>query len=256
MPFPEVDRVFYQKSPLVEVVARAGFPATLTIESEKPVELQKCLKAFFPFYELHTEQRLGDELSGGAAETLIDVSHEFKTEDENWSLVLEKDGFKFSTTTYKEWVQFRPRLETIYNAIARIYDLPFFTVLALEYKDIVARTELGLPKDTDWSKLIQPYVLGELATQIVREDDLLSSSRQFLVRLSGNDGYLGVEHGLAEAEDKSETAYLIKFTFIVKRKVEIPDAISIYDTFNRRARNFFRWCITEDLHQAMEPKKA
>ncbi len=51
MPFPEYERVVYQKNPLNEVVFRANYPKLLMIETEVPASFQKRVIGDYPIYE-------------------------------------------------------------------------------------------------------------------------------------------------------------------------------------------------------------
>ena len=51
MPFPEVRRVIYKKSPLDRVICQLKFPPVLRIDADMPVEFQDCIRREFPNYD-------------------------------------------------------------------------------------------------------------------------------------------------------------------------------------------------------------
>ncbi len=70
-------------------------------------------------------------------------------------------------------------------------------------------------------------------------------------------GFLKVQHGLGIAVDNQEHCYVIDADFYSHAKIGgSSDAWNVLDQFNSEARLFFRWCITEKLHHALEPTSA
>ena len=246
MNFPEVPRVFYRKTPLHEVEARAFFAPDLMIETEKPASVQQEIKDSFPVYK-----RINESTDHSSP----DIVHEFKSEDGEWTIHLRKDQVSISTSNYYSWDQFTVKLQQVVTTIADVYNVKHYLLVALKYTDVIDRETLGFSKETAWTKLIQPYILGELSAPDIKEPEVMGSMKKFVLKDKENNFHLGVEHGLAEAEGKSETAYLIDFTFFQKQKLEVANVLSIFGVFNGKARNFFRWCITQELHDKMDPQK-
>src|SRR4051794_3088983 len=50
MPFPAVDRVIYERNPLVEVICQVRFPAILRIDVEPPAAFQEAIRGAFPAF--------------------------------------------------------------------------------------------------------------------------------------------------------------------------------------------------------------
>ena len=54
--------------------------------------------------------------------------------------------------------------------------------------------------------------------------------------------------------DDGEICYMIDADFYNAGKVPVEGAIEKLDYFNKHASRLLRWCITDRLHQAMEPQ--
>jgi len=117
---------------------------------------------------------------------------------------------------------------------------------------VIKRSQLGLAQ-CPWSELIRPHVSGILASH-----DLLGrvagTSTTTVVEFPDKMGQVRIQHGLVEESDTPEECYLIDSDFSTEQKTEINHATDVLDTFNRQSGRLFRWCITERLHDAMEPQ--
>jgi hypothetical protein len=59
--------------------------------------------------------------------------------------------------------------------------------------------------------------------------------------------------GLVNDVDSKEQCYSIDCDFHILQNVEVKDALEKLDYFNHRGSRLIQWCITEKLHNAMEP---
>lgn len=96
--FPEVDRVVYGKSPLIEVICQVRFPADLRIETTPPVDFQRRVRDQFPMLAQQNQAMLSD-IPAELAKTLASVlpptggstTWVFSTEDRSHTLELQRD---------------------------------------------------------------------------------------------------------------------------------------------------------------------
>ena len=51
MPFPDSERVIYQRNPLLEVICQLRFPSILRIDSEAPAVFQERVRKEYPMYQ-------------------------------------------------------------------------------------------------------------------------------------------------------------------------------------------------------------
>lgn len=251
-------RVIYEKNPLADVSCHFLFPPILKIETEIPADFQESLREQFPLYERQVEsevsERLAASLPRDISTKLSSTTHYFQTAEEDCTVVLDRHSLTIKTDSYKTWTQFKEVWTSPLESFSEIYKPKFFSYVGLRYLDRIDKAEIGIDKETPWSELIQPYVLGELGTTDLDESNVLTFENKILVEVDDIKGLLGVQHGLLEQADTEDRVYIIDGTFFTKERTEISDAEKILDTFNQKAGSFFRWCITETLHCAMQPK--
>jgi uncharacterized protein (TIGR04255 family) len=180
--------------------------------------------------------------------------HQFRTEDGTSTLTLTGGSLSLSTTKYREWKDFREQMSLPLQALIELYVPAFFARVGLRYIDAIDRESLELG-DRAWSELLQPAILGELATPQF-ERNLENAGRQIRVRIPDGTGTVTLRHGYAVVIGRPQMCYVIDFDFSKEQRVEVSDAEQILDRFNKLAGNAFRWCITPLLHGALEPVPA
>jgi uncharacterized protein (TIGR04255 family) len=181
------------------------------------------------------------------------VTYEFFDKEGKWKLVLYSDFIALSTVNYEKWEDFRSRLSTAINLLVKYYSPSHFTRVGLRYQDFIIRSELELTQ-YPWRSLLQPAILGVFVADNLPEQDFTEASSMFVCRLDYADAVLRVQYGLTRKDEFGELGYLIDADFSTENNTEINDATHFLDRFNQEAGNFFRWCITEELQQALQPK--
>jgi len=256
--FPIVERVVYERAPLVEVICQVRFPTDLRVETDPPVSFQQRIRAQFPLLKQTRRafvSALPPELAR-ALESIVPATGaatiwEFGTEDGKHSLELLKDNLTLISRNYRRWEDFSGLFRELLSALSDIYAPRFFTRVGLRYRDIVQRSKLGL-SHARWSTLLRRHVLGELGEPDI-ERRALEALRNLLLSLPERDAKVRLQHGFAEIEGSSEQSYLIDCDFFVDR-TEVKHADDTLEYLHRNAASYFRWCITDTLHQAMEPR--
>jgi len=252
--FPDSPRVVYQSNPLVEVVCQVRFPRLLRLETELPVEFQNRVHKEYPTLKESFSSKLPDEIAramGLDPANLHQRGFDFLTRDETWKISLASSALSLSTSRYVRWEEFGARLEVGLDAIDAVYDVRTYNRIGLRYRDVIRRSALGLA-DVAWSELLNPQVLGELAT----EDFALSAkqaSRQLLLALDYPDALVRLAHGLTVDEDSSEDCYTFDADFFKESETERADAQKLLNQFHQESGRLFRWCITSKLQTAMGP---
>jgi len=254
--FPQVERVVYGKAPLVEVICQVRFPADLRIETTPPADFQQRVRDRFPLLTQQSRAVLSampPELAK-AFESVIPAASstvwQFSTEDGSHTLQLHKDNLTLVSRDYRRWEDFYSQFKTPLAALTELYKPAFFTRIGLRYRDIIKRSSLGLAA-VKWSDLLKPHILAEIG-QDGFEDCTLEATRALLLRLPEHGAKVRLQHGFAEVEGSPEQVYLIDCDFFVDR-TEVGHADGALEYFHRDAARYFRWCITERLHQAMGP---
>jgi uncharacterized protein (TIGR04255 family) len=262
MPFPRAQRVRYKKNTLQQVISQLRFPTILRIDTEKPSEFQDRIRNRFPIYA-EIRPLSGIDLPEPLARIVREqmqflsapVTYQFQSPDSRWSLGLGNEFLALTDRGYTRWEEFREHLELPLLALEEIYRPAFYSRIGLRYQNLIRRSQLEMP-GTKWSDLLQPYICGELS-----QADIASSveqaARQLVVDLGDGSGKVQVQHGLAPgnaAEAAAEVCFGIDADFYTSQPTEVSNGRHVLDGFNRRARDLFRWCITDQLHRAMEPE--
>lgn len=252
MPFPDSPRVIYNKNPLTEVICQLSFPAILRIDSEIPATFQSKIQHEYPiFNETH-----GANIKIGFPPELAQVggnraTYLFNSADGKWKVTLTREFMAVSTTEYKKWEDFKKHLFIAFEAFLEIYNPPFFTRIGLRYQDLIQRSKLGLNK-ISWGELLNSPIAGELtATEIV--DRITHCVNQLTIKLDDDGGLILLNHGLANNTEK-ESVYIIDSDILTEQKTEVQNVIGKLDYFNTFSGRLFRWCISERLHESLEPQ--
>ncbi len=254
--FPKVERVIYGKAPLVEVICQLRFPTDLRVETEPPAAFQQRVKNRLPVLA-QVNQALRSPLPPEIAKALEAVIPRtgtvwrFSTEDGSQAIELAKDNLTLLSRNYGRWEEFHGLLKTPLEALLELYAPMFFTRIGLRYRDIIQRSKIGLP-DAKWSELLKPHVLGELG-QVDIENRAIEVFRTLLLGLPERGAKVRLQHGFAQIEGSDEQSYLIDCDFFVER-AEVNHVVDTVVYFNSNAARYFRWCITDTLHKALEPQ--
>lgn len=258
MLFPNHKRFLYQRNPLEFVICQVRFPTILRIDSERPAEFQEKIRAKYPLFIEHLEASIPLELRHVLPDDFLKNSFpkrgfDFNSADEKWSVGLTNEFLSLTTSDYQRWENFEERFQELFETLNQIYHPAFFTRVGLRYRDVIQRSALLLEGKTSWSQLLQPHIAGELANEIFNSE-ITDKTTRLRLKLSPNDEYVVISHGLARHITSDEEVYLIDSDFYTERRVQIHEISDTLKYFNRNARNLFRWCITDKLHNAMEPQ--
>lgn len=261
MPFPDSPRVIYARNPLIEVLCQLRFPTILRIDSELPTAFQERIREAYPHFAENqlTELRVDlppevVQLSKGAIPPTLragKASYDFISANEQWKVVLNRDFLALSTVKYSRWEDFKAQLQGPLQAFTEIYFPAFFSRIGLRYRDVIRRSQLGLD-EVPWAELLQPHIAGELASGEVASC-ITGVAKQIQLRLPDGAGEALMQHGFVQHQE-GEICYLIDSDFSISENTEVSNAIQKLDSFNQTSRRLFRWCITERLHRAMEPR--
>ncbi len=262
MPFPSSNRIIYQNNPLDRVICQLRFPPILRIEAEPPATFQELIRQDFSGYRekiewsLNLPQEARGLIPGDAFQKMQQSStktknHEFSSEDGDWKVNLSKSFIALTTTRYTRWEDFQCRLNSIRDALVEVFNPTYFTRVGLRYIDVIRRSQLGLD-DSDWSDLIQPYILGILSDSTVC-DRVINFENEFLLSLADNESNVRIKTSFARPVDSDEICYMIDSDFYNDNRKSAEEATELLTLLHQRASRLIQWCITSTLHQAMEP---
>lgn len=253
MAFPHCDRVIYRKNPLDRVVCQLKFPKILKLESEVPGKYQEAIRKLYPLFESKSlSEEFPIEISSLAGIGGINSrSYEFSDSNEEKVVVLTSDSLSFYHFKYEKWETFKQELILILEPFEKIYEPPFYTRVSLRHVNVIERSKLGLT-DYSWSKLLQPHVAGELSSSDINSENIQSIFSQVIIKLDDNIK-VGIQHGFVKSLESEEVCYLIDSTLFKEERVSTDETITTLDQFNKQSGRLFRRCITETLHNKMEP---
>ncbi len=263
MLFPESPRVVYRKNPLDQVICQVQFPQILRINTETPVAFQEKIRDRFPVVE--TQNNIELPISGELIEALpIPLGEsltrsrqhfDFKSRDSNWIVSLESGFIALTALKYSRWEEFRDNLTPILDAFQVVYGTSFYTRVGLRYVDVIRKSRLEIDTDTAWNELIAPHIAGVFSIEGLT-DAIEDTMSMFAVKLDEINKRVRVQHGLVRDNSTGELCYLIDSDFHTpeSQQVEVNDVISTLNQLNQQGRRLFRWCITEKLHEILEPE--
>ena len=262
MPFPEVRRVIFRKNPLDKVICQLRFPPILRIDSEIPSDFQDKVRKDFPNYSEVLEEVMVEIQSGKGSvppdslKQLIQSSqnknYEFSSEDGFWKINLTRTFLALTSSKYERWEQFKERLQLPLQTLIDTYAPAYFSRVGLRYIDVIKRSNLGL-EATDWNELLKPPILGVLASPDIGKQ-VRAFENKHDVGLSDQESAVRIITRFVESANTGELCYMIDNDFSNSNKTPIDAVLEKLDFLNSRGSRLFQWCITEKLHNAMEPQ--
>ena len=262
MPFPEVQRVIYKKNPLDQVICQLRFPSILKISTELPAEFQETIRKDFPDFsetflaKIEIPQGVSGQIPMEAfsniKQTSSNKSYEFISEDKNWKTTLTNTFIALTCNKYNRWEEFKEKLIPMLNAFNEIYSPNYYSRTGLRYIDVIRKSILNL-KDSKWSELLHSYIVGILDLSEL-ENQVESFETKNEILLDDKSSKLRLITALVEHVNDKEIGFMIDGDYYSNNKIEVDQAIEKLDYFNKRASRLIRWCITEKLHDAMEPE--
>lgn len=257
MRFKEIERVVYKHNILSEVLFQARFPEILKISQDIPIDFQDLVRkegylelvSDIPIFSSNTPK----ELEEIASTTKI---FHFHSELKDWKVSIAKDFVALTFNGhYRNYTEFRKRLEIVLQIFTEIYDPFYFTRIGLRHKNIANKT--SLPHIIHGVEIFIPeYIFPELSTPIVSDIEALRKISQF------NDGEMkaNVAHVLSKVSGRfrqkqfaNEKSYIIDIDCYSESKTEeTENVLTKCDIFKKLNWNIFQWSITDNLRQAME----
>jgi len=247
----DVPRVIYNKSSLREVICQFRFPTILRIRASDPVEFQEEIRARFPRYQLKQ-----DPIAVGMPEQIKQVLlpsipkiHIFSDENETTQVSLTEDFLALSTNNYIRFENFKKNIDLALNALKKVYQPNFYIRVGLRYIDIINREKLNIT-EVKWSELLKECFAGELGAELT--EGISETATNTLYKFEW--GSLRCQHGLRNFDNEG-SCYYIDNDLFKEGKIQFQEIPELLGKFNEYERKFLRSCISDRLHNAMEPKE-
>ncbi|MBI2764920.1 MAG: TIGR04255 family protein [Chloroflexi bacterium] len=241
--YPECD---YAKTGLTTVVCQLRFNPILKIGQAVPVEFQDRVRQSFPVFV--REESIEFRLALGASlpasvESLppTPATWRFRTEDGAWVAGLAVNFLSLETKDYRHFPDFGERFNVLLAALTDVYEIRDFGRVGLRYVNLFKAEQFP----GGWAGRINPSLLGPLADPQLGPE---VTGAQQIFALADGDWTIAIRHGLDDAGN-----YLLDIDHATEAKTGMADVPARLAEFNRRIFQVFRWSITEDMHQQMEP---
>jgi uncharacterized protein (TIGR04255 family) len=262
MPFPESDRVKFNKNPLRQVICQLRFPPILKIDTDIPADFQENIRGLFPNFSETTELRLEiPRITSGSVpldffdqkpQPIGNKNYSFTTVDEKYKVNLTRTFISLSTFNYSVWEDFRRILKKVIKVFSDSYETPYYSRIGLRYIDIIVRSELNLVNE-DWDHLLQPYILGILSEPHVGRN-VEDYEGRYLIRLDDGNSTVRIITKLIQNDAKNENLFVIDSDLFNDKRILLKDVKKRLDYLNTRASRLINWAILPQLYQAMEPE--
>ena len=261
MNFEEFKRVEYKHNILFGVLFQARFPEILRISQEVPVKFQDIIrKEGYP--ELVSDIPLLPSDMPKELKEAVSTAKVFRffSKEKDWEVSLAQNFLALTCHgNYKNYENFRERLEKVLRIFSNIYEPSYFTRIGLRHRNIV--NKVSFPNSEQKVETFIPeHIFPELTTPIVADIESLQRKSQF----NDDNTKATVLHILAQISGKfghkqltNEKSYIIDIDCFSESETEgIKNVLNICDTFKRANWNIFQWSITEDLRDTMGGSKS
>lgn len=259
--FSKIERFFYEKNQLTEVICQLRFPTILSVGANEPVEFQEAVRAGFPRY-LVSKDQLPPRVGGGNTPAPVVepqqsvTNYHFVSENGMWRLNLTNHFIALTCRQYTSWEEFARMLDQPLADFIRIYRPSFFERVGLRYLNAISRTALGLT-GTSWSELIEPAYLGLLGEEDLTESCAMRCTQDAELTIPGGcrlklHAGPGVLRKGGQSEDK-EVKFILDLDFSMSGSLPAAQTAPVLQTLHMNATPIFRSALTDTLHDAMLP---
>lgn len=261
--FPEVDHVRYQNCQIEKVICQFRFPPILKINSEIPSSFQESIRSSFPFFEERFERKINfpieisNEIPSAFLPFFSDINtkknYSFLSKDKKVFINLTDNFISFTTNGYEHWGSFIEQIQGPLNKFIEIYNPNSFNRIGLRYINKFDREKMGLIS-TPWSDLFRNIVSIPSFEDKNYENNIIQFSSNLILRIDEADKIsVRILHGIEKDVENNKKFYLLDNDFFADGEKELSDSVQTINNLNRYARNLFRWCITDKLHESMGP---
>ena len=256
--FSNEPRCIYRKNPLAEVICQLRFPEILKISAEAPVAFQEAIRDEYPQYVRRNDPPMprlpGVPVKPEKAEPVI--NHQFTSADGLWRVNMTSKFISLACTRYTCWEDFAGRLDKPLAAFIQLYKPAYFERVGLRYVNFFSRQALEL-EDVPYSQLFSPCYLGLLSEDDVMEQAVSRSGLDTELNLrAGCKAKIHAGPGKIQRNGKMDPE--VKFIFdqdlFMPGQVPVNLSAGALQTLHAQAWSIFRGAITDQLHEALDPK--
>jgi uncharacterized protein (TIGR04255 family) len=275
VPFNNYKRVIYKKNPLIEVICQLRFPRILIINEKQPADFQERIRDEYPLFQVIAEQQQQIAMMGAGAynapptprilqsETIN--NYQFSSVDEKWRINLTSTFLALSASNYDRWEEFHDHMSKPLAALLEIYRPSFFERIGLRYVNAFRRSSLN-SSNVPWTELIQPFVLGFMSADSKINSEVRNQNASVeldigngaIAQINVMKGFVGntpldsPPHFGFPIINGEESFIVDNDMYMTQKKIcELEASLAYLHDFSRE---LIRSMITDELHDAMEPK--
>lgn len=252
---PKVNRIVFERTPLVLAVFQVRFSPILSISDPVAVApFQRALSARYPILNSWGDVQAEGVPSNPQIENRPAKNRwKFSDYDDTWTVSLALESITIETREYQEFEDFLDRLAEVLVAFTESFPQPIGTRIGLRYINEV-RAAQG-----SWEEVIQSELLGPLSYRPIAEH-IDQAIQQMVLKFEGDQG-INFRHGYLEGtvipprpgqEPPSSRFYLLDFD--AYREYRRPGSL-LFDPevickqvgiYHEAVSRLFRWSITEE----------
>lgn len=250
--FPSAKEIRLQNAPLEEVVCQVKFAPILRISKETPSDFQEAVRQRFP--SLIVEQGVVLQFPGAAAseKPYMEAApriYRFRTPDELSHVALAMDFFALSTKHYSHWDNFIHDLELGFDAVQKIYQLPYATRIGLRFINRFNKTNTGCAGVGQILDLFRPEL-----TCLIRAD-AWQEPREFLSQVVLDDDQAKLAVRIAFGKENDEPFFILDLDYFEDGQVSLENITKQLNHYHTRIYDAFRWCLLDGSLVHFEPSK-
>lgn len=261
MPFEQKPRVRFHKDPLVEVVCQFVFVSEVedlrSGSAEKLVQLHNSIKVKFPLFKRSKSVSLDVNTDTQSVSQVESPVYEFSSIDETVRAIVSPDSLAFVTTKYESKEAFFDYIFTVYDALLNLDMVLPIKRIGLRYKDVIQRSRLTKNGEyPQWSELLKSSLVSILEEEELVNAQILGTHSNFTIVLDSIDknAKVNVNCGIVNHAQSHEQCFMIDSDYFIEGIFDYDSASEFLHRANVKARDFFQWCITDKLYQALEPE--
>jgi uncharacterized protein (TIGR04255 family) len=247
-----IPEVTLNRTGLKVVICQLRFDPLLRIAHDPPLQFQEMLRSAYPKLEsrlsaTQVELSLGEGVelmreplrqSGGQSKWL------FKTDDETWTAALDLNSVSLETTAYEHFPAFAERFRLVFNTFRECYPtITEFRRVGLRYVNVFTRDDFP---GGDWRTRFNPNLIGPMADDRLGQD-IVAALQVF--QIAGADWTIRVRHGT------EDDGYRLDMDHATESLVFDHQVVERIERFNKRLYQVFRWAISEEFLNEMEPSE-
>lgn len=252
--FPPTQRVVYRKNPLREVICQLRFPTILRITSEIPSTFQEKIRGEFPDYVEETNAVLPASLPPQILQILgsstMSKRHRFTTRNGAMSALLDGQNLTLTASPYIDWETFSGSVYPTIEALIEVYSPTFLSRIGLRYQNQISAPSND--PDFSWGSYLRSELVGVLGHN-EWQDQIFEHQSLIRCNLDHAGDRLLLQYGLQPGSE-NPALFNLDFDYYFEQETEPKDARAIINRLHGYSGRAFRWAITKELHDVLDPQ--